>query len=146
MKNRSSLSQEKPSSRLRKKPGSTSPPLRLRRRLVPPGACRVGVVEVDGMPRLQPSCTLPAGRDGGQDPFAQSTEDPEEHRGAAPGQPPGRLPLLPPERELRAFSPGVGPGDPGKALFGNQERTSPGPFLAFRGPGPKQGAFSAAAA
>ena len=29
----------------------------------PPGACRVCVVEVDGMPRLQPSCTLPA-RDG----------------------------------------------------------------------------------
>jgi iron-only hydrogenase group A len=29
----------------------------------PPGACRVCVVEVEGMPRLQPSCTLPA-RDG----------------------------------------------------------------------------------
>ena len=81
--------------------------------LSPTGACRMCVVEVEGLPHLVPACSHQV-----EEWMQIHTHSPqgaksqEKHCGAFAGQSSRRLPVLRPERDLR--TPGIVGGTPDK--------------------------------
>ena len=92
--------------------------------LPPSGACRMCVVEVEGQRDLVPSCAFPGGRrHEGADPLRRAPCDARTHdRRAAARQPPGRLPLLRPQRRLPAAGPRRGARRPPAGTTSAAER------------------------
>ena len=71
--------------------------------LLPSGACRMCVVEMEGAPNFVPACSYPGGRgDEDPDPLAEGAGRAPDDRRTAAEQPPGRLPLLRAERQVRS--------------------------------------------
>ena len=77
---------------------------------MPTGACRMCVVDVEGFAQSPHRLLVPGGRrHEGEDAFAARPRNPANHRAAAPGQSPRRLPLLRAQLELRPAGPGARP-------------------------------------
>ena len=87
------------------------------------GACRMCVVEVEGQRGLVPSCAFPAA-DGMkvQTHSPRAVQAPQDDHRAAPGQSSRRLPLLRPQRQLRA--PGAWPTSWASATAASPARRS----------------------
>ncbi len=111
------------------------------------GACRMCVVEVEGQRGLVPSCAFPVGRrHEGPDALAARRAGPQDDRRAAAGQPSRRLPVLRPQRQLRAAAAGRGTGRPRSGASPATARGTPSTPPAPRSSAIRPSASSAASA